>query len=136
MKEKFYISLIVLFLMLPSVSFAVAVSYNAKCYASELDAFNAFRDTFPRIEFGEKNFMIVLLPTSSLTGQTITADLQSRAMLGAAAQAVVDMSFTIPLPACAVVTNNNILTQDIFVYLASAMSLFFGFSLGLRITKK
>lgn len=101
MKEKFYIGLIVLFLMLPSVSVAGPVSFDHICYPSSAEAFRAFKNTFPRVVFGEKTFTFALLPSSSLTGDTLNAVMSKTDMFGAGLNATTTgMTMTFTFPSC------------------------------------
>lgn len=68
--QKIALFFVFVFFLIPSLSFAAPVSFGNNCYSSEVEAFAAFKSSWPRIE-GISPDLVMSLDYSELTNNVI-----------------------------------------------------------------
>lgn len=78
MNERLGLLLLVLLLLLPSISFAALVSYGGQCYASELDARDAFLREYPKVASELNPPLLRTITANTLAGPVLTYTMTSK----------------------------------------------------------
>lgn len=128
-----WVSRILFFLaitLMAAPSFSASVAFEGTCYASELDAYNAFVLSWPRIE-GTTTGGVMSLDSPSLSGSTINFRVRD----GGGGTSVFRNVY---LSSCAssAVSLGGYPLQNIVMAMALVFPLLIGFGHGQRLTRK